>query len=292
MNIQVRHHAGITGKHIVWYGQMIDVEAWEDCPDVEILYRRSGRSDWYFSATMPLPEGIDITTDEGMTELGRLAREFLYDNGDLSRRRKGTHRPRDAQRQKLYDAEHKITLWTQPVYFKSVAQAQSYVDRILESKWWKTRFPKVTEVHLVESTKRAQSAHATKKHGRNELVFPHFKRSPSTWHKAFVLHELAHAATTGIGAPYRYGKVAGHGWQYAATYLAIIGRFGYCTEMDGSKVTAAESAQQLKKSFQKGGVRFKPKKTRAISEEHRAALVERIAVARAAKQSKKEMEYA
>jgi hypothetical protein len=61
--------------------------------------------------------------------------------------RKDQRRVRDVQRQRLYDAEHRVS---EGRVWDSLVAAQAYLDALLVSPWWQVHFPSVRCVVLFD----------------------------------------------------------------------------------------------------------------------------------------------
>lgn len=83
--------------------------------------------------------------------------------------------------------------------------------------------------------------------------------------KWVVLHELAHTISRRTDC-----YIAGHGWEYAATYLTLV-----------RLVLGVEAHNLLKAQFKANRVRYRaPRKRAPMSPERRAILVEQLKAAR------------
>lgn len=171
--------------------------------------------------------------------------------------RKG--RPRDSQRSKVYEAE--VLCGRR---FDTVAEMQDYCDRLTRSAWWKRRWPSCQKVRIHSG---AGNRRATCQNSLCPVIkMPRWARNEAT-----LLHEMAHAACY---AEHRL-EVAAHGPEFCAILLDLIGR------QMGPSVKAHQ-----KLVFVKAGVKHKrPSKTkRTLTPAQREAAIERLALARAAKE--------
>lgn len=171
---------------------------------------------------------------------------------------------RDGQRTKLYEAENRVfSGWRNKVDLTQTVQCEVWLGRVLRSERAKNavlnaggRWPsKVT----VKS--QAYGAHA-------KPYFQEISVSPGMRKEWTLLHELAHICTRAATI-----DVAGHGREYAAIYVALVGA-----------VLGQSWAKRLKAEFKAKRVKFKPKRT--LSPERKAALSARLAAVRAAKSAK------
>jgi len=82
-----------------------------------------------------------------------------------------------------------------------------------------------------------------------------------------IIHEACHTISMR-----EYDRIAYHGWEFCAVYLEVT-----------LSILGEDAYSALLKSFRKHGVKFKKPVKRVLTEEQRAALVARAAVARAAR---------
>lgn len=180
----------------------------------------------------------------------------------LARRKENPslHRPYDSQRSRLYAAE--MVIRDDGFKFETVEQMQAYVDKLTASAWW---------------TRRYRRRHIIVKPG-----FGHRRATGSAWGvvqmpiwarcEAVLLHEVSHVVTCGDDSvPY-------HGREFAQAYLELV-----------SHKMGKECASKLKASFQSHKVRFRKKRAAgSMSDEQRAAAIERLRIARETKAAAKE----
>lgn len=176
-------------------------------------------------------------------------------------------RARDSQRQRVYDAE-KFLQDVGP-RMETVAEIQAYVDHLLSSAWFRRRWPRVARKGIeVRDGRGRRRAVAETIWGVNLIRMPAWSRS-----KAVILHEVAHHCTD---EAHGLRDVAAHGWQFAGTLLELVTH-----EMDDVY------GMHLKDRYKAEKVRFKaPRRRKPLTEEQRAVLVQRMAIARAAKEAK------
>ncbi len=115
-------------------------------------------------------------------------------------------RPRDVQRQHLYDAERVIPAWADPAMkLPTVPEMQSFIDGVLAGRWLRSRWGLVhIEVRAGQGHRRAVSYGPV-------LHMPKWSRS-----RLVLLHELAHSLT-----PHHF---ASHGPQFAGVFIALVER--------------------------------------------------------------------
>lgn len=174
----------------------------------------------------------------------------------------GSRQPaRDSQRSKVYSAEASFLYRSTLVgvvnkRFKGIGEIESYVWAILRRAYVK--------IVTIYSGQGRRVACCEFRLGEYRLKLPVWARTEAT-----ILHELAHALTD-----FKYGRnVAGHGWEFANTYLLLV-----------RNVMGAEAHALLKAEYKAKKVRTKAKATRPpMSDERKAALRAQLAVARAAK---------
>lgn len=162
--------------------------------------------------------------------------------------RKTKRRLRDAQRQKLYNAEDAVFDGHADKLRVTLEEAQALVNAVCAAALVQERYPLARHVPTV---KRA--------HGRrNGACF-----DPSEWAieldnamqmKHVTLHELAHA----LVRPSRTQKVTPHGREFAECYLWLVRCF-----------MGRHWSEALERSFKDHRVQFRPKRTQKISDEER-----------------------
>lgn len=168
---------------------------------------------------------------------------------------------RDTQRNKVYKAEHVLEKYAEPL--PEMKDLERFAKKVWASRRVKKAFPKATSRFLAIGDGRGHSRYATG--GWAGIDMPRFARNSQ-----ITLHELAHV----IDQRENGSQWAGHGWRYCAVYLKMV-----------LYVFGREAHNDLKASFKKHRVRYKPKRKRNMSEEQRTALRERMAVAREARKA-------
>lgn len=117
--------------------------------------------------------------------------------------------PHDSQRSRMFEAENSAGL--ESARLETVAEMQIFVDRITESRWWKTRTRK--KFIKVMPGRGCRNALATySRWGLPIIKMPKWSRS-----EYVILHELAHHLT-----PSEY---AAHGKEFCKNHLAMIKRW-------------------------------------------------------------------
>jgi putative metallohydrolase (TIGR04338 family) len=176
---------------------------------------------------------------------------------------------RDSQRSKLYKAEQVLESFQKPL--PTVKDIEHYITHNLKRK---------TLVRCYGNTLTRSIEVADGRGARRALAYGGTKIAIPLWARndRIVLHEVAHIIHTRMTFRCngeRAGELRGgpaHGWQFAAVYLDLV---RFCM--------GKEAGDALKKSFRMHKVRFSKPATRTLTDEQRAALVDRMAVARAAK---------
>lgn len=170
---------------------------------------------------------------------------------------------RDAQRSKVYTAENEA-LKPLAKRFKDTEACAKYISKTLNRAPIERRYGKAADQGTILVQKKH---HGHAEGGRNVVRLP-------TWAQTdwVCLHELAHTLTIRT-----YGKfVASHGREYCSIYLDLV-KFAMGKEAHDALIAA----------FKKHKVKYRLKRgTRTLSSTQRAAAVERLAAARAAKQMK------
>lgn len=111
-------------------------------------------------------------------------------------------RPRDSQRQKLYDAERVLIEFSRPL--PTVPEIQTYVDDLCAQKWFRSRFG--NRIIPVKDGRGRRTAFGY--HSGPILVPRKFRREDS------ILHEVAHVVSS--------SNHAAHGPEYAANLATIV----------------------------------------------------------------------
>lgn len=132
-------------------------------------------------------------------------------------------RPRDSQRQRCYDAEHAVPGHLHGRVLATVQELQEWVDKALADE---PDAPAVT-VGPGSGSRRARATwHPERGH---RLQFPRSQRT-----EIVACHEVAHVL---VAHRYGFEGAAGHGWQWAATYLDLVGR--HCSPLAAEALEAA-----------------------------------------------------
>lgn len=114
---------------------------------------------------------------------------------------------RDSQRQKVYESEACLDWVVEPIYFLTIDTCQWYVDQLLESKFFRNRWPLLDEVQVDAGR---SIVHAWTEGSRISL--PRWARCE--W---VILHELSHAIVNTY-----YPDGAPHGREFCSIYLQLV----------------------------------------------------------------------
>lgn len=167
---------------------------------------------------------------------------------------------RDSQRKKVYRAESVLLRFAKPL--REVSDVERFLRKQLKRQAILRRYPDAAEAFRVKDGRGTRNALA---YGTHTISIPLWARN-----EAIVLHEAAHVITS---RHINVRKASAHGWEFCATLLDLV-RF----------IMGREAHDALKQSFKDNKVRFtKPRKRKALTDEQRAALAERLASARLAK---------
>ncbi len=115
---------------------------------------------------------------------------------------------RDSQRSRLYKAERDITI-PNGNYLSSVQDIQNYVDKIINSAWWRNRFSLKQISVKGGRTGCSASSYLYRRSGIGIIIMPHWSR-----YELWILHEITH---TIVNRPY-----AAHGRLFAKIYLELV----------------------------------------------------------------------
>jgi putative metallohydrolase (TIGR04338 family) len=180
-------------------------------------------------------------------------------------------RPRDNQRQKLYNAENLVfNLGKDPRagrHLQTIDEIQAYLDKLVDSAWFKRRWGAGVYSNRHGRSYRIGDGRGARRAtgGMFTLTYPRWSR-----HEAIVLHELAHHI---VERMHGSNREPWHGWVFASIFLELI-----------EHQLGKETADQLKAAMRSKNVRFtKPRKRAPLSEERKAELREQLARARAAR---------
>jgi putative metallohydrolase (TIGR04338 family) len=167
--------------------------------------------------------------------------------------------PRDSQRSRVYLADGALYDFPQT----DVSTQAKYLKRaseIFESKWMRDRYPSITanppRIEFSPSKRGASAWAYTIRTGTSAVIMREY----------IILHELAHVIESRM--PFDRKRQA-HGWEFCEIYLSLVSRF-----------MGAEAAARLKAAFKAHKARFTKPRTRTLTPEQRATMIERLAAAR------------
>jgi predicted nucleic acid-binding Zn ribbon protein len=175
---------------------------------------------------------------------------------------------RDSQKQKLYDAEDAAFRKVKPPEFRTIAECQAYVDRVVGSEAWEALG--FSHLGMFDSHPLTVKDGRRRRRGgaqafSNTIALPRKARSVY-----YLLHELAHIATSYIhdfyydeddedgggwpgeedpktGMVVLEENVAPHGPEYAGIYLYLVREF-----------ISTEAHDALQAAFRDGKVKVMP----------------------------------
>jgi putative metallohydrolase (TIGR04338 family) len=170
---------------------------------------------------------------------------------------------RDSQRQKLYNAEGEaIHASKNRINFDSITEIQTYVDKIVASAWWKSRFD-IRQIFVTDGRRRRSAAGIRHFDLTGTIKMPKFSRN--NW---ITLHEMAHCVSHDD-----------HGRGYAKNYLLLVKRF--ISDVDYKILKAAFVKYRVKHTAKKNI------KVKRVVPEH---VIQALADARAARAAAKTRE--
>lgn len=156
---------------------------------------------------------------------------------------------RDSQRQKVYDSEGATFGWADSKTAMGMSEIDAFVRKITRTDWWEKNFG-----HGWNITVTSGRYGATSYGGRSG----HISFGVAARKKCYIFHELSHNI---CNAKYGRSNIAGHGWQFCATYLTLVRHY-----------LGVEEHDRLKAEFKKRGVRFREPRKRSMTPEQKEAL--------------------
>lgn len=148
-------------------------------------------------------------------------------------------RPRDSQRQRVYNAERE---WKaacgRGLELPEVEDLQEYTDRLIASRWRAKNFRSIDIVINDGRARRRGGARYNVWDGRWFVGMPRWTRD-----EAYLLHELAHCLEAADYSDRRVG--AWHGWHYCNIMLRLV-----------QKQMGPEAAEVLETEYRKLKVEF------------------------------------
>lgn len=139
-------------------------------------------------------------------------------------------RPRDSQRQRLYDAERDTKAWRRKSdYFDSLADVARYATDVMLDPWTVEIYGRETLPEILTGRDN-QFARG----GSRKLVFPKW-----AWFKLVILHEIAHSLTL-----YKFDhSIAYHGPEFCWAFMELVERF---MPTDAPALTEAYAKHRIK----------------------------------------------
>lgn len=135
---------------------------------------------------------------------------------------------RDARKSRVYAAESVLPdVWTN--VFGSNEDAQKWVDNLLATRWWRSRW-RVSQITV--GVGRNLNG---KSYGWSAITL-----SPAARNPAVALHEIAHQVSP------EGSDIASHGPEFCATFLFLVGH-----------VMGADHSRALEQAFIEQGVRYR-----------------------------------
>jgi len=167
-------------------------------------------------------------------------------------------RERDTQRARVYKCDAAVNNLAKPL--PSVRDVERFVKKVFASKRVQAAYPKAMRWTLPRVGDGRGRRNACGWQGG--IKIPLWARN-----EGVVLHELAHTICMREG-----GNEAFHGWQFCSIYLRLV-----------LYMMGREAHDALKAAFKANRVRFtKPRASKPMDPERRAAMVARLAEYRAA----------
>ncbi len=169
-------------------------------------------------------------------------------------------RPRDATRQRVYNAEYAVQeLLDGPYRHRKMSkdEARAYVDRVFRSRWMKSHYPGVAQAYRLGmiDLRMVEKMFIRSSGGRHGINLSQPGRCPST-----IIHEIAHVVHHRcLGGEHQ----TPHGWQWASIQLELVRHF-----------LGTEAGRALRRAYRKHRVRYTAPRT--LSPEQRAACVARL----------------
>lgn len=188
---------------------------------------------------------------------------------------------RDSQRSKVYEAERaafrSLGFFTEA--YPSLSLCHEKISKWMDEAWFKRRFGEGHALTLRGGRGKARGG--LREIVRGEVIKVVSIKLPPWARNSFVmLHELAHACTMlRHETALRHENVAAHGPEYCKIYLELVAHY-----------LGQEYAEKLECQFRVHNVRYRTRKQvkrKPLTAEQKAALVERLSAARAAKAVKR-----
>jgi hypothetical protein len=170
-------------------------------------------------------------------------------------------RMRDSQKSRVYRSDHVLDKYGR---LETIPEIEVFVRKLWSSERLKKAFGPKGMYSWVPKIRDGRGR--VKAAGNASGIWlPLWSRS-----KGIIIHELAHTLSHRV---YGSRNIAGHGWEFCDCYLTL------------TKIALGRPAHdELKRAFKENKVKYKkPRKKKPLTPEQRAALVERMAKARASR---------
>lgn len=179
-----------------------------------IIIHRSGRRTSHYWMLQEEPSledgaGADALGQVVLEEVNRLLKNRMLPYSRPRKPRRKSGRPRDSQKTKLYRCEETVSAWGKG-RMAELSDVRFYVQRIVQSAWWRHRYPNITYITVNKGRGRGGFAYTTK----SLITLPEH-----AWHPMYIIHEMAHIAADHDGS---YKTIAAHGPEYCRIYLDIV----------------------------------------------------------------------
>lgn len=150
---------------------------------------------------------------------------------------------RDPNKESYYASEQKITHGLLSKKFSSIEEAQEYLDKIINSEWFKKTYPDIKKVTVeMRTTKRSRGTGWIDVSDKDKIFISDVKDEDGSFSfltEGTILHELAHIAT-GPKSPL---STYPHGEEFAANHINIV-----------SRVAGEDAGSSLRQALEKGKI--------------------------------------
>lgn len=162
-------------------------------------------------------------------------------------------RVRDSQQSKVYASEV-AAFGRAPSAEFAVPEMQALVDKWCAGSEVRKRYARANLKYTVtDGRSRRRGGYSE---GSRSIAMPRATRTH--W---YLLHELAHALTSGPN----YAQSASHGWEFCECFLYLVRVY-----------MGRGAAETLEREFKNHKVRYKPPRTRTMTDEQREAARQRM----------------
>lgn len=175
--------------------------------------------------------------------------------------RKSTRRPRDAQRQKVYDAENAAFGFSHPERFESIDEARVFIEAVCQSAALRERYPRAVNP---PSVKKAHGRRNGACYSPRDIAIEFGEGTLLKW---IALHELAHHLVRPNSAA--KPPIVPHGREFCECYLILVRAY-----------MGRHAESKLIEQFKAKRVAFKAKRAYTISDAERERRAARARVLR------------